>query len=167
MADRDRDRPHPHQLQVHPQRRHDGGVKTLLPERGPSAQQVMALLAGLPVGGTLLALAGITLVGTFIALALATPVFLIFSPVLVPTAIVIGGAVLAIMTSGAFGLTGLSSLSWVMNLFRQSTPSVHDQMEMAKRRMQDMADFVGQKTKDVGQGIQNTAHEGVGTKTTT
>jgi hypothetical protein len=156
----DRDRPHGHQLQVHPQHnRYEGGVKSVFPENGPTAGQVVAVLAGLPVGGTLLAVSGFTLLVTLIGLAVATPLFLIFSPVIVPAAAVIGLAVGAILTSGALGITALSSLSWVVNYVRQA--SGEDPIDEAKRKVVDMTDYVGEKTKDLGQGIQNTAHSGI------
>ncbi|XP_009772501.1 oleosin H1-like [Nicotiana tabacum] len=155
---------HPHQIQVHPQHpRYEGGVKTLLPQRGPSATQVLAIVTLLPVGATLLGIAGLTLLGTIIGLCVATPVFLLFSPVLVPAALTVALAVTGFLTSGAFGLTGLSSLSWIVNYFKQGR-TVTEQLDYTKRRMQErMADAaaqVGQKTKDVGQAIQSKAQEG-------
>ncbi|KAI4348190.1 hypothetical protein L6164_008944 [Bauhinia variegata] len=163
------DRSQPHQVQVHTQGRHEGGLQHhkghLYPpdynnnQRSPSTSQVLALLAGLPVGGTLLALAGLTLLGTFIGLAVATPLFIIFSPVLVPATIVLGLAVAGFLTSGAAGLTGLSSFSWVMNYIRQTQGTMPDQLDHAKRKMADMAGYVGQKTKEVGQDIQTRAHD--------
>ncbi|GMH14377.1 hypothetical protein Nepgr_016218 [Nepenthes gracilis] len=150
MADRDRPL---HQLQVHPQK---GGQAA-----GPSASQAIAVITLLPVSGTLLALAGITLVLSLIGLAVATPLFLIFSPVLVPAAILVGLAVAAFVASGAMGLTGLSSLSKVAEYLRGTVGrSVPEQMEFAKRRMQDMAGYAGQKTKETGQTIQGKAQEG-------
>ncbi|XP_062106925.1 oleosin 18.2 kDa-like [Humulus lupulus] len=154
----DRSQPH-HQLQVHPQ--YGGGAKGFQQHRqqqGPSTGKVLAVMALLPVGGTLLALAGLTLMGTVIGLLVSIPVFLLFSPVLVPAAVTIGLAVGGFLTSGAFGVTGLSSLSWVLNFFRQT--SVPEQMDLAKRRVQDAAAYAGQKTKDVGQEIQSKAQEG-------
>ncbi|KAL2552445.1 Oleosin 5 [Forsythia ovata] len=158
----ERDRPQPHQVQVHSQQRYEGGVgmKNILPQKGPSTSQVLAVITLLPVGGSLLALAGLTLVGSLIGLAVTTPLFIIFSPVLVPAAILVGLAVTAFLTSGAFGLTGLSSLSWVVNSLRQVTGSMPDQLEHAKRRMGDAAVHVGQKTKETGQMIQQKAQEG-------
>ncbi|WCJ21064.1 Oleosin family protein [Euphorbia peplus] len=151
------DRTQPHQVQVHPQRYDpSGGYKGQ--QKGPSTGKVLAVITLLPVGGTLLFLAGITLMGTLIGLAISTPVFLLFSPILVPAAFVIGLAVMAFLASGAFGLTGLTSLSWVMRYVREATRSMPDQLDLAKRRMQDMAGFVGQKTKEVGQEIQRKAH---------
>ena len=157
MADRERDRPQPHQLQVHPQHRYDAGPKSFMPKRGPSASQVLAVITLLPIGGTLLALSGLTLAGSVIGLLITTPLFIIFSPVIVPAAIVIGLAVTGFFTSGAFGLTGLTSFSWVLNSFRQTTGS--EMADQAKRRMADVAGYVGQKTREVGQEIQTKAHE--------
>ncbi|PIN10116.1 hypothetical protein CDL12_17297 [Handroanthus impetiginosus] len=169
MADRDRDRDRiqPHQIQVHPttHHRYEGSMKNILPQKGPSAAQILAIVALLPVGGFLLGLAGITLVGTLIGLAVATPAFVIFSPVLVPAAILLAGAVTGFLTSGAFGLTGLSSFSWVFNSFKQATGQ--EPLEYARRRMGDgtiqvgektkqAGEFVGEKTKQVGETIKTT-----------
>ncbi|KAL4621543.1 hypothetical protein ACB092_06G236300 [Castanea dentata] len=118
-----------HQLQVHPQHQYEGGMKSHFQQRGPSTTKVLAVLALLLV-------------------AVSTPLFIIFSPVLVPAAIVIG-VVTEFLCAEAFGLTGLSSLSWVLNHI----------VDQAKRRMKDMAGYVGQKTKEVGQEIESKAQE--------
>ncbi|XP_027351253.1 P24 oleosin-like [Abrus precatorius] len=185
----------PHQIQVHttthryetgvtPPRyeggvalpRYEGGVNTTLyPEgKGPSTSQVLAVIAGLPLGGTLLILAGLTLAGTLTGLAVTTPLFILCSPVLVPATIVIGLAVAGFLTSGACGLTALSSFSWVLNYIRQTQGTVPEQLEAAKQKMADAAGYVGQKTKEVGQktkevgqDIQNKAQDTKRTTTTT
>ncbi|XP_047950706.1 oleosin H1-like [Salvia hispanica] len=159
----DRDRLHPRQIQVHSDQqahRYDAGAKSLLPRNGPSTGQVLAILTLLPVGGSLLGLAGITLVGSLLGLAVATPLFVIFSPILLPAAILIAGTVAAFLTSGAFGLTGLSSLSWVFNSFRQATGQ--EPLDYAKRRVQEGTMYVGEKTKQVGETIKSKAQEGEG-----
>ncbi|KAI4366875.1 hypothetical protein MLD38_022685 [Melastoma candidum] len=171
MAERERERERerlaaergerPHQLQVHP--RYDAGIKGIMPEKGPSASKVLAVLAMLPAGGTLLALAGITFFLSLVGLMITTPIFILFSPILVPAAITVGLAVTGFLTSGAFGLTALSSLSRVANYVRQATGvtlSPEQLAEQAKRRMQETAGHVGQKTKEVGQQIQTKAQEG-------
>ncbi|KAJ4961247.1 hypothetical protein NE237_021157 [Protea cynaroides] len=144
---------YPQQLQVRAQQQQQ--------DRGPTTSQILAVITLFPIGGILLTLAGVILTITVIGLALTTPLFVIFSPVLVPAAIVIGLAVLGFLTSGAFGLTALSALSWILNYLRGARVPEH--MEYAKRRMRETmretADQVGQKTKDLGQGIQNKAHE--------
>ncbi|KAL8038723.1 hypothetical protein ABFS82_11G130100 [Erythranthe guttata] len=175
MADRGGDRPQAHQIQIHPhtqpQHRYEGGMKSMLPHKGPSTGQILAIVTLLPIGGSLLGLAGLTLAGTLIGLALATPVFLICSPVLVPAAILLVGAVTGFLTSGAFGLTGLSSFSWLFNSFRQATGM--EPTEYARRRLQEgivqvgektkqVGEMVGDKTKQTGEAIKSKAQEGGG-----
>ncbi|GFP99746.1 oleosin 18.2 kDa [Phtheirospermum japonicum] len=162
----ERDRPQPHQIHVHPQAQHryEGGVKDLLPRKGPSATQILAVVTLLPVGGSLLGLAGIILAGTLTGLALAAPLFLICSPVLVPAAILLAGAVTGFLTSGAFGLTGLSSFSWLFNSFRQATGQ--EPLEYARQRVQEGIIQVGEKTKQVGEMVgEKTKQTGESIKT--
>ncbi|XP_024978656.1 oleosin 16.4 kDa-like [Cynara cardunculus var. scolymus] len=148
-------------VQIHTtQLRHDqGGARSLILSQGPSKGKILTVMALLPVGGILLGLAGITLAGTMIGLALATPVFVILSPVIIPAALTVGLAVAGFLTSGTFWLTGLSSLSFLVNCVRQATGRLPEKMENVKGRMQDMAVFTGKKTKEVGQKIKNKAHE--------
>ncbi|KAI9075579.1 hypothetical protein K1719_042485 [Acacia pycnantha] len=125
---------------LNPQYRYDGGVKgSLFPEKGLSTSQIIAVLAGVPIGGTLLMLAGFTLMGTLLGLAVTVPLFVLFSPVLVPATMVIGLAVAGFLTSGACALTALSSFSWVMNYIRQTQGTTPELLDSAKRRMADMA----------------------------
>ncbi|XVF58007.1 hypothetical protein PTKIN_Ptkin07bG0027900 [Pterospermum kingtungense] len=158
------DRIQPHQVQVHPQSRfdhhHQVGAGNKNYQSGPSMSQVLAVLTLLPVGGTLLVLAGLTLTGTIIGLTVATPLFLIFSPILVPATIPVALVVAGFLFSGAFGLTGLSSLTYVFNRLRAATGTEQLNLDTAKGRMQDMTGYIGQKTKEVGQKIENKAYEG-------
>lgn len=60
-------------------------------------------------------------------------------------------------TSGAFGLTGLASLSWVLNSFRKSAGK--EPSDYAKQRL-EMTIQVGEKTKQAGETITSkVAHE--------
>ncbi|KAF5958674.1 hypothetical protein HYC85_005899 [Camellia sinensis] len=147
------DRPYPHQIQVHPQYSYDSVIKSLYPQSGPSPSKVLAILA-LPVSGTLLGLSGISL-------AVVTPLFFIFSLVLVPAAIVACLTLAGLMASGGFGLTGLTAMSWVLNYFRQASAGMPQQMEEVNRRMQDVAIQMGQKTKEVCETIKKKAQEAV------
>ncbi|KAD7478684.1 hypothetical protein R6Q59_005556 [Mikania micrantha] len=143
-----------------PHRRHDfTGGKLRHPNQRGSTSKTVAIISLLPVGGILLGLAGITFVGTMIGLAVATPIFVIFSPVVVPAVLTIALAVTGFLASGMFGLTGLSSLSYLFNMVRQSTPSVPEQLDYVKGTIQEVGEYTGQKTKDLGQMIQHAAHE--------
>ncbi|CAL5440992.1 unnamed protein product [Camellia sinensis] len=126
--------------------------KGFLPEKGPSKSQILAVVTLLPVGGFLLLLSGLTLTGTLIGLAVTTPLFVICSPVLVPAALTVALAVAGFLTSGAFGITALSSLSWIINYIRRSR--MPEPIEYAKRRVHDTAGQMGPKTREVGQKAQ-------------
>jgi hypothetical protein len=132
-------------------------------ENAPSASKVVTVLTLFPLGAILLLLSGITLAATVIGLALASPLLVIFSPVLIPATLAIALAVTGFVTSGAFGVTAVSSFTWMVQYVRRMSwevePEARDQLEHLKRRGQDTADYIGQKTKDAGQAIQNKAHE--------
>ncbi|KAK2663684.1 hypothetical protein Ddye_002258 [Dipteronia dyeriana] len=153
------------QVQQHqPQNYPTDAIRGMLPEHSPSKSQIIAVVTLFPIGGTLLLLSGLTLAGTLIGLAVATPLFVIFSPVLVPAAIVMALAVAGFLTSGAFGIIALSALSWLANFLRKegaaTTTTAPEQMEQFKRRVQDTAGQIGQKTKETGQAVQTKAQEG-------
>ncbi|KAL5544093.1 hypothetical protein UlMin_007877 [Ulmus minor] len=151
MADYQRSQPQPRQFSTY---------KAFQSENSQSTSQILAVLALLPVGGTLLLLSGLILAGTVVGLSVSAPLFVIFSPVLVPAAIVIGLAVGGFLTSGAFGITGVSSLAWLANHLRGAKASLPETAEQAKRRVQDTAGYLGQKTRETGQAIQSKAQEG-------
>ncbi|CAN6446125.1 unnamed protein product [Victoria cruziana] len=147
------------------------GVMEKIQEKSPSASQVVAVLALFPVGGTLLTLSGVTLTGTLIGLALLTPLFLLFSPVLVPAAILIVLSIAGFLTSGAFGLTAISSFSWLYKQVSGKGGSVVEQIEHAKRRAQEAAGqaahraqetagHIGQRAREAGQAAQQRAGGG-------
>ncbi|CAJ2669636.1 unnamed protein product [Trifolium pratense] len=165
----------PHQVLVHtttqryvdtitPQQRFESGVgggrvTHNYSEKSPSASQVLAVITGFPVGLILLSLAGLSLLGTLTGLAVTTPLFILFSPVIVPATIVIGLAVAGFLTSGAFGLTALSSFSWVLNYIRETQGTVPEQLEYVKQGVADVAGYVGQKTKEAGQKTKEVGQE--------
>ncbi|CAI9767348.1 unnamed protein product [Fraxinus pennsylvanica] len=120
----------------------------------PSTSQVLAVVTLLPIGGVLLCLAGLTLAGSLIGLALMTPLFVVFSPVLVPAVLTICLAVVGFLTSGAFGITALSSLSWLINYMRRMSGSMPEQLEQAKRRVHETAGHLGHKARETGQKTQ-------------
>lgn len=104
-------------------------------------------------------LSGLALAGSVVGLAVATPVFLLFSPVLVPAALLIALAVAGFLTSGALGLGGLSSLTCLANTARQTFQRTPDYVEQARRRMAEAAAHAGHKTAQAGHTIQSRAQE--------
>ncbi|KAG4390597.1 hypothetical protein AAZX31_05G004400 [Glycine max] len=159
-----------HATTTHTPQHHGGeggsGILNLIPEMSLTGSQLLALLAGVPLGAMLLLLSGISLIASLLGLAVATPLFIFFSPLLVPAAFAIGMAVTAVLAAGACGLAGLVLFSWVVNYLRQmprGTTMMTVLPEQAKRHVADMAEYVGQKTKEVGQDIQTRAHHAQGT----
>ncbi|XP_020589630.1 oleosin 18 kDa-like [Phalaenopsis equestris] len=138
--------------------RHTGeNIKRYLHDRSPPASKAVAAITLFPFGGFLLTLSALTLVTTVIGLAVTAPLFLLFSPVLVPAAAVISLAVVGFLASGTLGLTAVMTLSWIVNYVRsrggQVGSSVQEQMEYVKRRVGEAAGQVGQKTRDVGHSV--------------
>ncbi|KAL3716838.1 hypothetical protein ACJRO7_008420 [Eucalyptus globulus] len=148
------------QLQIRPHRQQPAAtsiqkLRDLFSEKGPSTAQVLTVVTLVPVGFFLLLLAGLTFAGTLIGLAVTAPLFILFSPVLIPAALTIGLAVAGFLTAGAFGITGLAFFTWTLRMMRELLP---EPVGQAQRKMQDAAGHLGQRTKDLGQAIQDKAH---------
>ncbi|KAI3777622.1 hypothetical protein L1987_47422 [Smallanthus sonchifolius] len=111
-----------------------------------STSKVLAVLTLFPIGGVCFLLSGLILTGTLIGLTIATPLFFIFSPILVPAMLIIVLAVIGFLTWGAFGITAFSSLVYMVHHFRRTSGggSVQDQLNYAKRKAQD----IGQRTRE-------------------
>lgn len=167
MADRDRSGIYGGAHATYGQQQQQGGggrpmgeqVKGMLHDKGPTASQALTVATLFPLGGLMLVLSGLALTASVVGLAVATPVFLIFSPVLVPAALLIGTAVMGFLTSGALGLGGLSSLTCLANTARQAFQRTPDYVEEARRRMAEAAAHAGHKTAQAGQAIQGRAQE--------
>ncbi|KAL6182472.1 hypothetical protein ACLB2K_043891 [Fragaria x ananassa] len=147
------------------QSQYSSDAKSLLPQNGPSASQIIAVVTLVPLGGTLLLLAGLTLAGTFIGMALSTPLFVIFSPILVPAIVTVGLVVAGILTSGAFAITGLSSFSWLANYLRrsrlpqQAIRGAQETTGQLTQKARDMGQSVTEKAQEAGQAVSGTAPE--------
>lgn len=79
----------------------------------PTAHKVVKAATAVTAGGSLLLLSGLTLAGTVIGLAVATPLVVIFSPVLVPAAIFVFLIISGFLASGGFGVAAVSVLTWI------------------------------------------------------
>ncbi|KAL6493507.1 hypothetical protein OROGR_032286 [Orobanche gracilis] len=126
-----------------------------LSEKGPSTAQILAVVTLVPIGGGLLTIAGVTLVGTLIGLTIAAPLFVIFSPIIVPAVLTLALAVAGFITSGVFGVTALSSISWLLNYVRRIRSGLPEQIQHVGRRVQDAAEHIGQRTVEAGQKTQD------------
>ncbi|RAL47574.1 hypothetical protein DM860_011312 [Cuscuta australis] len=107
------------------------------PTKDPTTQQIIAVAALFPIGAALLGLSGLTFAGTIIGIAVATPLFVLFSPVIVPAALAVALAVTGVVASGAFGITALSSLYWLAEYARRMRGPARERVEHGRWRVQE------------------------------
>lgn len=104
-------------------------------QQQPKSYAAVKTATAVTVGGSLLVLSGLTLAGTVIALTVATPLFVIFSPVLIPAAITAFLLITGFLSSGGFGLAAISVLSWMYQYMTGKRPPGAEQLEYAKGRL--------------------------------
>ncbi|KAG0472830.1 hypothetical protein HPP92_014263 [Vanilla planifolia] len=115
-------------------------------------QQLVKAVAAATAGGSMLLMSGLTLAATVIALTLATPLLVIFSPVLIPAAIALSLIAFGFVTSGGFGLAALSVLSWMYNYMTGKQPVGAEQIEQARAR-------IASKARDIKESAQQRAEQ--------
>ncbi|GER38490.1 oleosin [Striga asiatica] len=123
---------------------HGESATSHLSEKGPTTSQILTVVSLVPVGGFLLTVSGLTLAGTLIGLAVSAPLFVIFSPVIVPAFLAFALAVTGFLTAGVFGVTALSSVTWLLSYLRRMREGTPEHME---RRVLDTAGRVGERTR--------------------
>ncbi|GER46555.1 oleosin [Striga asiatica] len=135
-----------HQQQQHPQGAWDRRNKQL-----PVSHRLVKAATAATAGGSLLLLSGLTLAATVVGLTLATPLLVIFSPVLVPAVITAAVLGLGFLASGGFGVAALSVLTWIYRYVTGRHPVGSDQLDSARtklaakaRDMKDRAEHYGQ-----------------------
>ncbi|KAF3433196.1 hypothetical protein FNV43_RR24298 [Rhamnella rubrinervis] len=122
------------------------------------SRQVVKAATAVTAGGSLLVLSGLILAGTVIALTIATPLFVIFSPVLVPALITVSLLIIGFLASGGFGVAAVTVLSWIYSYVTGNHPPGADQLDLARhkltskaREMRDRAEQFGQQHLAPGQ----------------
>ncbi|ONL92452.1 Oleosin [Zea mays] len=84
---------------------------------------VAKALATATAAFSMLLLSGLAVTGTVLALIVATPLMVIFSPVLVPAAITVALLTVGIVSSGGFGVAAVAVLAWVYRYLQTTTSS--------------------------------------------
>ncbi|KAL9227470.1 hypothetical protein vseg_003154 [Gypsophila vaccaria] len=145
------------------QRKGEEAVKAFtnfLQKNSPPTPHLIILLVVVPLAAFLLVVSVLSFMGSLFGLVLATPVFVFFSPVIVPAVLAIGGSVVGLFVSGAFGITGLSALSWIINFIRYRVSAVGGVgAGDVVQRAQETVGYVGQKVKEMGQDVGYKAHQ--------
>ncbi|WRX33313.1 Oleosin - like 6 [Theobroma cacao] len=128
-------------------------------ESAPSSRQAAKFLTATTLGATLLFLSGLTLTGTVMALIMATPLMVIFSPILVPAGVVIFLVITGFLFSGGCGVAAITALSWIYNYVRGKHPPGADQLDYARNTLARTARDMTEKAKEYGQYVQHKAQE--------
>ncbi|XP_057470015.1 oleosin Cor a 13-like [Actinidia eriantha] len=124
------------------------------PRQPPSQQrshQVVKAATAVTAGGSLLVLSGLTLAGTVIALTLATPLLVIFSPVLVPATITVCLLIAGFLASGGFGVAAVTVLSWIYRYVTGKHPPGADQLDQARQKLASKAREMKDRAEQFGQ----------------
>ncbi|MBA0594201.1 hypothetical protein Gohar_022764 [Gossypium harknessii] len=128
-------------------------------ESVPSSRPTAKFLTATTLSATLLFLSGLTLTWTVIALIMATPVMVLFSPVLVPSAIVIFLVITGFLFSGGCGVAAITALSWIYNYVQGKHPLGADKLDYARDMLASMTRGVTEKAKEYGQYVKYKARE--------
>ncbi|KZV45808.1 oleosin 1 [Dorcoceras hygrometricum] len=107
----------------------------MMSQQQPVSHQVVKAATAVTAGGSLLLLSGLTVAATVIALTLATPLLVIFSPVLVPALITIFILCSGFLASGGFGVAAVSVLAWIYRYVTGKKPPGADHLDQAKSKL--------------------------------
>lgn len=99
------------------------------------SHQLAKTTTAVTVGGSMVVLSGLTLAATIIGLVLATPLLVIFSPVLVPAAIAVFFLLVGFLTAGVLGSTGTFVLTWMYRYTTGKHPIGADQLDRARAKI--------------------------------
>lgn len=124
-------------------------------QQQPRSHQAVKAATAATAGSSLLVLSGLTLTGTVIALTVATPLLVIFSPVLVPAAIALCMLAAGFVASGGFGVAALSVLSWIYRYMTGKHPVGADQLDSARSKLAGKAKDVKDRAEHNVFGTQS------------
>ncbi|KAL5728436.1 Oleosin 1-like [Ranunculus cassubicifolius] len=104
-------------------------------------KQVVKATTAVALGGGLLTLSGLLLVGTVLALTIATPVLVLFSPVLVPAVITVSLIGTGFFASGGFGVAAATVFTF---MYKQITGTSNVPSHLATKA-RDIKEHLGQQ----------------------
>ncbi|KAK7343969.1 hypothetical protein VNO77_13125 [Canavalia gladiata] len=116
-------------------------------EQQNRSTQIVKAATAVTAGGSLLIMAGLILSATIIALTIVTPLFVIFSPVLVPAVITVVLLSMGFLASGGFGVAAITVLAWIYQYITGKHPPGADQLDTARHKLFNKA----REIKDYGQ----------------
>lgn len=124
-----------------------------------TTRQTVKFLTAATTGASLLVLSGLVLTATVIGLVVATPLLVLFSPVLVPAAFAIFLTFAGFVSSGGFGLAAIAALGWIYNYVSGKHPPGADKLDYARHVIADKARDMKERAKDYGHAVQHKVHD--------
>ncbi|KAI3468166.1 hypothetical protein Pfo_024829 [Paulownia fortunei] len=118
------------------------------PDSAPSRGLAIRFLMAAMIGGSLLGLAGLTLTGTMIALVIATPVLVLFSPILVPAVAALCLVATGFMFSGGCLAAALAVIAWIYRYVTGKHPLGADQLDYLRKMIASKARDVKERAKE-------------------
>ncbi|XP_011022366.1 PREDICTED: oleosin 1-like [Populus euphratica] len=103
--------------------------------RQPRSHQVVKATTAVTTGGSLLVVSSLTFTATVILLTVATPLLIIFSPVIVPAVITVYLLLMGFLVSGGFGVTGITVMTWMYRYVTGMHPPGAEQLDQAVMKL--------------------------------
>lgn len=115
-----------------------------------SSRQTVKILTAATFGLSLLLFSGLALTATVIALIIATPLFVLFSPILVPASLALFFLASGLLFAGGCGLAGIAAFSWIYNYVAGKHPMGSDKLDYAGAVIADKARNLKEWAMDYG-----------------
>ncbi|XP_002975381.2 oleosin 1 [Selaginella moellendorffii] len=128
-------------------------IMSRLRERAPNSRQLLGIVLLLTAALIVLVLGGITLAGAGLSLALATPLFILFSPILVPLAGIVAVGTGGFVSLSAAFVTACSAVAWLYNYVKGRHPVGADKIDAVKHKIADTASHVSEKAREVAREV--------------
>ncbi|KAL3696232.1 hypothetical protein R1sor_010308 [Riccia sorocarpa] len=123
-------------------------MKETLQEQAPNQRQLIGAVTIVTVIVLLTTIGGLVTGGLAIGAAVLTPVFIFFSPVLVPLGTVFFVGVAGLLSAAGVTLVGVSTLRWLYHYFMGYHPVGSDKVDAAKNRIVDTASHLKERASD-------------------
>lgn len=150
---------HGGQMTTHRDRQMYGTTYSGLHQQQSQSYQMVKAATAITAGGSLLILSALTLSGTVIALTVATPLLVIFSPVLVPAAITVVMLITGFLASGGFGVAAVSVMAWLYRYMTGRHPVGADSLEQARMKLAGKAREAREKGEHYVQQATGGTHQ--------
>ncbi|KAH8513128.1 hypothetical protein H0E87_006428 [Populus deltoides] len=124
--------------------------KSKRPRQQPRSHQVVKATTAVTTGGSLLVASSLTFTATVILLTVATPLLVIFSPVIVPAVITVYLLLMGFLASGGFGVTGIAVMSWIYRYVTGRHPPGAEQLDQAGMKLAGKAREMKERGEQFG-----------------